>query len=159
MTGHQTFYLFTVLPFYLLISVRHFQSYYRNYQRGDKEHPSERGRFFEKNYACYDSANRANARPHWIGRAYRDGVYGFCQKHHAQCKAGQESGAPSPVLRSCCFLHLAQTEGKARLEQSCYDKYNPVHNLPKGLIMLRWNAKVINCVDIPCLFHGIFHHP
>ena len=78
-----------------------------------------------------DGTNGTYAGPHRIGRAYRYGMYGLRQEHHAKRKTCQEACAPQPVLRACGVFHLSQTEGEARFEQAGDNQYEPIHNPAK----------------------------
>ena len=110
-----------------LNSVRQLQSDDAYYERCDEKQSPECCRFLEEDDAHHNRSNGSYARPYRVSRAYRNGVHGFGQQHHAQRKADDEARAPGLVFRSGCLFHLAQAKGEARLEHSGDYQYNPVH--------------------------------
>ena len=83
----------------------------------------------KENDAQQHRANGPNACPHGISRAYGQSLHRLGQQHHAQDKTHKKTDAPQIPLRAGGFLHLAKTEGKARLKKTGNNKNNPIHLL------------------------------
>ena len=74
-----------------------------------------------------EGADRADARPHGIGRPQRQCARGQVEQVHAQAKTHEEATQPVPGSRARDLARLSQAGGEAHFEKAGNDEQKPVH--------------------------------
>ncbi len=107
----------------------HFKADNRNDEGGDKEKSPKGGRLVKNEDAQQHGAEGTNARPHSVGRAYRDAFDGLREQHNAGHIEDDQADEPAHKGRAVRSVHLAKAEGEGHFAQTCENKYQPIHNL------------------------------